>query len=101
MDREKTIKIDIDELSELSMLSFTENEKKMLENEMNEFWKLASKLDEIELLDVDETEHVLSKYNAFRSDEVKASFKREEMLSLAASKNEEFITVPRVVEASE
>ncbi len=98
MEKEKIHNIDIDTFSERSMLSFTEAEKKMLEAEMLMFWKLMSKLDEIDVSNVEETEHILNKYNVFREDKVSMPFSRDEMLNLASSKSEGCITVPRVVE---
>lgn len=98
MDKKDRVNIDINQLSELAMLVFSEEEKELLEAEMRELLVLASKLDEINVSENDDTQAVSVINNVLRADDVKDSFERENMICGAHTKSDGFITVPRVVE---
>ena len=90
--------IDVESLSELAKLSFTDEEKSALESEMKSFFILADKIKNVNVGNKDETYHLENITNVFREDEEAAEFTSEEMLSGAKTKADNYITVPRVVE---
>ena len=91
-------KIDIDSLSELAKLSFSNEEKAILDKEMKSFFNLADKIKTVNVEDKAETYHLENITNVFRADEEESEFTSEEMLKGAKTKHDNYITVPRVVE---
>ncbi len=90
------LRMDLDALAELARLRLEDNEKLVMEEEMDSFIDLLAQVGEANIasaaLSFNERE------NVFRSDEAeKGNFAAEEMLFNAKTKEDGYITVPRVV----
>lgn len=89
---------DIDALSDLAKLTFSNDEKKVLEAEMRSFFELADKLSAVDTENIEITDHIENMTNVFRADTVRSDFTADEMLGGVKTKAEGYITVPIVVE---
>lgn len=82
----------------LAKLSFSPEEEASLSAEMKGILAFARQLQQLDLTDVPQTQHILDRANVMREDEVSASMPQETVLSAAPSRRDTYITVPRTVE---
>ncbi|NLK91174.1 MAG: Asp-tRNA(Asn)/Glu-tRNA(Gln) amidotransferase subunit GatC, partial [Clostridiales bacterium] len=92
------IKLDINELEELSELLLDKKEKEEIEKEIRELIKFAAILRDIDTDGVAPTINIHPIPNATRKDIVEKEFTREELLANAPTVVEGYILVPRVIE---
>jgi aspartyl-tRNA(Asn)/glutamyl-tRNA(Gln) amidotransferase subunit C len=85
-------------LEDLSCLTLSDNEKSRLIGDLKEILGSMERLGEINTEGVPERSHPFDNVNAFRNDEVGASFDRELILQNAPDRNDEMIIAPRTVE---
>ena len=85
-------------LEDLSCLVLSDDEKKRIAVDLNKILKAMEKLGELNTAGVGERSHPFDNVNAFREDEVKASFSRELILKSAPERNDETIIAPKTVE---
>ena len=90
--------IDVDKIAKLAMLRFSDEEKKQIQEDMNTVLGYISKLNELNLDDVEPVEHINDAVNIFREDKVKPSLTQEEALKNAPSKYNNFFTVPKFID---
>ena len=90
--------INIEAVAKLARLSFGDDEKAALYDEMRAIIGFADKLGELDTADVPITAHVVPLSNVLREDIPEGSFERDALLSNAPTKADGFITVSRVVE---
>ena len=88
---------DVNKISELAKLKFSEDEKKKLQNDMNRILEYTDKLNELDLSNVEPLENINETENVFRNDETKETITREEALKNAPSKTDKFFKVPKVI----
>ena len=88
---------DVNKISELAKLNFSEEEKKKLQNDMNRILEYMDKLNELDLSNVEPLENVNETENVFRDDKKKETISREEALKNAPSKTDKFFKVPKVI----
>lgn len=88
---------DIEYVAKLAKLKLREEEKQMLVGQMDEIVNFANKISELNTDGVKPTNHILDVKNAFREDEVKASYSRDEILKNAPAKEAGCLVVPSVV----
>ena len=88
---------DVEHVARLAKLSFTEDEKKKLVNELNSILEYMEQLNELDTSNVDPLSHVIELSNVFREDVVKPGLTREEALSNAPARSEKFFKVPKVL----
>ncbi|AJA48954.1 glutamyl-tRNA(Gln) amidotransferase subunit C 1 [Clostridium pasteurianum DSM 525 = ATCC 6013] len=91
-------KKDVEYVSELSRLSFSEEEKENLIGDLNSVLGYVEKLNE---LDTDDVEIIVNPYyieNKFREDEIEPSMELSSLLSNAPDKLEEYVVVPKIIE---
>lgn len=91
-------KKDVEYVAELARLSFTEEDKEELMNDLNKVLEYVEKLNE---LDTENTDIIVNPYyieNKFREDEIEASIPLKEVLDNAPQKLEEYIMVPKIIE---
>lgn len=91
-------KKDVEYVSELSRLSFSEEEKENLIGDLNSVLGYVEKLNE---LDTDDVEIIVNPYyieNKFREDEIEPSMELSSILDNAPDKLEEYIVVPKIIE---
>lgn len=88
---------DVEHVARLAKLSFTEEEKKKLVNELNSILDYMEQLNELDTSNVDPLSHVIELSNVFREDIVKPGLTREETLRNAPARGEKFFKVPKVI----
>ena len=87
----------IDKLAALSRLSFDEEDKAQLLQDLNNMLGFVDKLNETDTSGVEPLLHITSSENIFREDEVKTEVTKAEVLSNAGLKNADFFMVPKVI----
>jgi len=85
-------------LEDLSCLALSDGEKTSLTGDLQKILDYMARLSEIDTNGVSERSHPFDDVNAFRDDEVRASFERELILKNAPFKNDEFMLAPKTVE---
>ncbi len=85
-------------VASLAKLSISPEEEARLSAEMADILAFAQQLEQLDLLDVPQTQHILDQVNVLRADEAAPSLPLETILTAAPSRAEWFIAVPRTVE---
>ena len=88
---------DVEHIATLARLSFSEEEKARLTEQMNEILRYMEQLNRLDTTDVEPLSHVIALSNVFREDVMRPSLPREEVLSNAPARTEEFFKVPKVI----
>jgi len=88
---------DVNKISKLAKLKFSEEEKIKLQNDMNRILDYMDKLNELDLSNVEPLENINGTENIFREDEPGETIKREDALKNAPSKTDKFFKVPKVI----
>ena len=88
----------IEYLEDLSYLTLSDDEKLRLTNDLRDILSGMERLGELNTKEIAECSHPFDNVNAFRDDEVRASFKRELILQNAPDKNDAMIIAPKTVE---
>ncbi len=99
-EKHRQPKVDIDHVASLARLKLTAEERETLPAEMEAIIGFANRLAEIETEGVPVTAHVADLENVWREDMVGEHLSRDALLQNAPTKEEGYITVPRVVEES-
>lgn len=94
----KITKEEVLHVAALARLKFSDEDAKKLESDMAGIIDFADRLNELDTNGVVPTAHAIPMQNAFRSDEIKPSFERREILKNAPDFDEEGFIVPKVVE---
>ncbi len=92
------MKMDIEKVARLARLELSQEEKETLGNQLEQILAYMEQLDEIDTVGVEPTSHAIPIQNAFREDEVRSSFPREEVLGIAPEEGEGHFKVPRIIE---
>ena len=88
---------DVNKISKLAKLKFSEEEKKKLQYDMNRILEYMEKINELDLSNVEPLENINEQENIFRSDEPGETITREDALKNAPSKTDKFFKVPKVI----
>ncbi|HZK43513.1 MAG TPA: Asp-tRNA(Asn)/Glu-tRNA(Gln) amidotransferase subunit GatC [Syntrophomonadaceae bacterium] len=91
-----TIK-DIEDIALLARLNLSEQEKETLIKELGTLFNFVDKLQDLDTEGIEPLINTLSVYNVFRSDEVRQSPSREEMLSNAPLTEDGYYKVPKIM----
>ncbi|MBL4937175.1 Asp-tRNA(Asn)/Glu-tRNA(Gln) amidotransferase subunit GatC [Clostridium sp. YIM B02515] len=91
-------KKDVEHVAELARLSFTEDEKEGLIQDLNNVLGYIEKLNELDTENVDIIVNPYYIENRLREDVVKPSMELNAVLSNAPDKLEEYFLVPKVIE---
>lgn len=89
---------DVEHVADLARMYITDEEKKALESELSAIIDFADKLSEADTTGIEPAAHAIHIQNVFRKDEVKPSYKREELIENAPDKQAGCFAVPRIVE---
>lgn len=89
---------DVEYVAELARLEFSEEEKENFTKTLNDIFKYAEKLNEVDTEEVPPTAHILSVKNVFREDRVRPSMDRDKILRNAPDSDKGCFRVPRVIE---
>lgn len=82
-------------LEELSCLILTDEEKKRLQNDLSDIIGGMALLGDLDTENIPERSHPFDNVNAFREDEIQASFDRELILKNAALRNNDMFVTPK------
>jgi aspartyl-tRNA(Asn)/glutamyl-tRNA(Gln) amidotransferase subunit C len=92
------MKMDIEKVARLARLELSEEEKKAFQNQLEQVLTYMEQLNRLDTAGVEPTSHAIALQNAFREDETKPSFSREEVLGIAPEEEDEHFKVPRIIE---
>ena len=87
----------IDKLAKLSRLHFSEEEKAVIQADLQKMIHFVDKLNELDTSGLEPVLHMSTEVNRLRDDEVKGSVSSEEALSNAPERQGDFFTVPKVI----
>ena len=87
----------VDKLANLARLKFDASEKEAIKNDLQKMIQFVEKLNELDTTGVEPLLHMSDNVNVLRADEVKGSISREEGLKNAATHDEQFFKVPKVI----
>jgi aspartyl-tRNA(Asn)/glutamyl-tRNA(Gln) amidotransferase subunit C len=85
-------------LEDLSCLTLSDGEKKLLTADLQKILNGVSRICELNTGDVPELSHPFNNVNVFRNDEVRSSFNRDLILQNAPVKTDEMFIAPRTIE---
>lgn len=91
-------KKDVEYIAKLARLEVSEYEKEILTQQLGHILDYVKVLDELETENISPTFHVFPMKNVFRSDQVKESLSREEVLQNAPDQEDGFFKVARVID---
>jgi len=94
------MKIDDDlfnRLAKLSKLSFEGTEKEAIKKDLQHILNFIDQINEVDTKGVEPLIHITNRKNAFREDEAKQLITKEEALSNAPNKTQDFFLVPKVI----
>ncbi len=89
---------EVEKIASLSMLSLTDEKKKMMQKNLEDILEHAKKLDELDTDGVEPTSYILQQQNVVREDKPGEVFLREDMLKNAPEQQDGFFVVPKTVE---
>lgn len=90
----------IDKLANLSKLEFNEEEKIQLSEDLSKILNFMEKLNELPTEGVEPLIYINEDVNIYRDDEVNYNITKQEALSNAPLKNEDYIKVPKFVKGT-
>ena len=88
---------DVEHVAALARLSFSEEEKVRLTEQLNTILAYMEELNTLDTSAVEPLAHVIELQNVFREDKRKPCLSREEALQNAPARTEEFFRVPKVI----
>jgi len=93
-------KSDVERIASLAHLELSEAEKETFARQLADILTYAETVQAIDTTDAPPTTHVLSRHEAFRTDEVQESLSRDEAFANApdGTPDEGFFKVPKVIE---
>ena len=87
----------IDRLSQLARLSFSDDEKAELKDDLEKMIGFVEKLKEVDTTGVEQLLHITDAVNVLRSDEVNQTITKQEALLNAPQSDGNFFIVPKVI----
>jgi aspartyl-tRNA(Asn)/glutamyl-tRNA(Gln) amidotransferase subunit C len=87
----------VTKLAKLSRLHFSEEEKTVIQTDLQKMIHFVDKLNELDTEGLEPVLHMSSEINRLRSDEVRGSVSAEEALINAPGRLNNFFTVPKVI----
>ncbi|AYF54252.1 Asp-tRNA(Asn)/Glu-tRNA(Gln) amidotransferase GatCAB subunit C [Clostridium novyi] len=91
-------KIDVEYIAKLAKLNFSEEEEKILIDDLNKILDNMEKLNELNTDDINITVNPYYIENQYREDEVEESFTLDMVLKNAPDSKSQYIVVPKVIE---
>ncbi len=92
------MKMDIEKVARLARLELSEEEKETFANQLEQILTYMEQLNRIDTTGVEPTSHAIPIQNAFREDEARPSFRRDEVLGIAPEQEAGHFKVPRIIE---
>lgn len=88
----------ISKLEKLARLKLSEAESTKIQRDLTNILQMVSKLEELDLDNVEPLIYITEEVNVLREDEIKNQVDREAALSNAPDRNEEHFKVPKVID---
>ena len=88
---------DVEHVAMLARLSFSEEEKRRMTDELNEILQYMDQLNTLDTTGVEPLSHVIELSNVLRNDELKPGLPRDRALLNAPAKTDKFFKVPKVI----
>lgn len=88
----------ISKLEKLARLKLSATESTKIQGDLNNILQMVSKLEELDLDNVEPLIYITEEVNVLREDEIKNQVDREAALSNAPDRNEEHFKVPKVID---
>lgn len=92
------VNIEIGHVALLARLALTVEEERQLGAQLNTILEYIGKLNELNTSEIPPTSHVLEIQNVMRKDIVRPSISKEEALSNAPDRTEDFYRVPKIID---
>ena len=92
------MKVDIEKVAKLAQLRLSEDEKRRFEGQLDQILAHIEQLSRVDTTGVEPTSHAIPIHNAFREDEIKPSFPKEEVMGIAPAAKDRHFKVPRIIE---
>jgi aspartyl-tRNA(Asn)/glutamyl-tRNA(Gln) amidotransferase subunit C len=92
------MKMDIEKVARLARLELSEEDKVTFGNQLEQILTYMEQLNRLDTTGVEPTSHAIPIHNAFREDETRPSFPREEVLNISPDKENGQLRVPRIIE---
>lgn len=88
----------VDYIAKLARLELTKEENDKFTNELTNIVEYVEKLNELDISNVEPTNHILDVKNVLREDEIEKNYSREENLQNAPKEDDGCFVVPKIVE---
>jgi aspartyl-tRNA(Asn)/glutamyl-tRNA(Gln) amidotransferase subunit C len=92
------MKMDIEKVARLARLRLSEEEKKTFAEQLEQILGHMEQLNRLDTAGVEPTSHAIPIHNAFREDDVRSSFAKEDVLGIAPAEEDGHFKVPRIIE---
>jgi aspartyl-tRNA(Asn)/glutamyl-tRNA(Gln) amidotransferase subunit C len=92
------MKMDIEKVAKLARLRLSEDEKKRFAGQLDQILAHIEQLSRVDTTGVEPTSHAIPIHNAFREDEIKPSFPKDEVMGIAPAQEDGHFKVPRIIE---
>ena len=92
------MKMDIEKVAKLARLKLTDEERETFGNQLEQILTHMEQLNRLDTTGVEPTSHAIPVHNAFREDEARPSFSKEEVLEIAPEPEGGYFRVPRIIE---
>jgi aspartyl-tRNA(Asn)/glutamyl-tRNA(Gln) amidotransferase subunit C len=92
------MKMDIERVAKLARIELSEQEKETFGNQFDQILTYMEQLNLLDTKGIEPTSHAIPVCNAFREDEVRPSYPKEEVLGIGPGEEEGHFKVPRIIE---
>ena len=87
----------IDKLAALSKLEFDDTAKDEMKKNLDKILKMVSKIDELDLKDIEPLKYMTDENNILREDIAASTLSKDQILLNAPQKDSDYIKVPKVL----
>jgi aspartyl-tRNA(Asn)/glutamyl-tRNA(Gln) amidotransferase subunit C len=92
------MKMDIEKVARLARLELSEREKEIFGNQLEQILAYMEQLNRLDTTGIEPTSHAIPLCNAFREDEAKPSYPKDDVLGISPAQEDGHLKVPRIIE---
>ena len=92
------MKMDIEKVARLARIEISREETEIFGRQLDQILTYMEQLNRLDTEGVEPTSHAIPLYNAFREDQARRSFPREDVLGSAPEEEMKHFKVPRIIE---
>ena len=92
------MKMDIEKVARLARIEISREEMETFGRQLDQILTYMEQLNRLDTEGVEPTSHAIPLYNAFREDQARPSFRREDVLGIAPEEELKHFKVPRIIE---